>query len=147
MVSLSLNDHSDGQAASSQQSILHQGPQQAGQIRQSRRAPSQNGQIPTGLAQHTEEHLARLLVDSRRATAAQPSPCTSSVPSKRKGQTQSAVPYKEASVVGTAATAGSSVDPAELTDDYGVCVICAEQRQVSFAPAMRLTREFLLRHC
>ena len=45
---------------------------------------------------------------------------------------QSAVPYKkEASAVGTAATAGSSMGPAELTDDYGVCVICAEQRQVS----------------
>ena len=142
VVSLSLNDHSDGQAASSRQSRPQQGQQQAGQVRQSRRAPSQNGQAPTGLAQHTEEHLARLLADSRRATAAQPSPRTSSVPTKRKGQTHSAVPYKkEASAVGTAATAGSSVNPAELNDDYGVCVICAEQRQVGLMPAMRLNRD------
>ena len=57
---------------------------------------------------------------------------------------QSAVPYKkEASVVGmTAATASSSMIPAELTDDYGVCVICAEQRQVIFVPAVRLTTNF-----
>ena len=147
VVSLSLNDHSDGQAASSRQSRPQQGQQQAGHARQSRRAPSQDGQAPAGLAQHTEEHLAKLLADSRRATAAQPSPRTPSVPTKRKGQMQSAAPYKkEASAVGTAATAGSSMDPAELTDDYGVCVICAEQRQVRLMPALLLTRECLLWH-
>ena len=60
---------------------------------------------------------------------------------------QSAVPYKkEASAVGMAAAPSSGMNPAELTDDYGVCVICAEQRQVSFVPAMRLTIEFLLWH-
>ena len=147
VVSLSLNDHPDGRTASSRQSKPQQGQQQAGQLRQSRRPPSQNGQTPIGLAHHTEEHLARLLADSRRATAAQPSPCTSSVPTKRKGQAQSAVPYeREASAAETTATAGSSMTAAELTDNYGVCVICAEQRQVSLMPALLLTRDCLLWH-
>ena len=145
---LSLSDCTDGQVASSRPSTSQQGQEQAGHFRQSRQAPSRSSQSTTGLAHHTEEHLARLLADSRRATAAQHLPCTSLVPTKREGQTQSAVPYKkqEASVVGTSMTAGSSMNPAEPNDDYGTCVICAEQRQVSLLPAVLLKVVCLLWH-
>lgn len=140
IASLSIGGHTDGHAvhsASSMQSRPQGAQRQAGPGRHGPRGMPQNGQHPTVLAHHTEEHLARLLANSRRSTATQPSPQGLSIPAKRKVPAQSAAPKKKeagAADMNEASDSQASTLNSSQGEEHATCVICAEQRQASVLP-------------
>ena len=148
MASLSIENHTDGYAGQTATSKRNE-PQygsQASTARQSMRGGPQQKQHPARLADHTEEHLARLLENSRRAAAMHPSSSRSLLPAKQNRQSRNAFPTKkEAGTDGLNGTGDlqASSNITGQSEEHGACVICAEQRLASFCLHPSLLRDCL----
>ncbi len=159
LTSLSMADHAAGQAGRSAPGMRRArepGRHQTGTGRQSTRAAPQPQQRGAVLAEHTEEHLARLLessqqagtlrlapngtsqqtrlpVQSRRSAPSQRGAHSDPHLAKRGGRSQSGAPQeKDAEPTGYKGEESVQDGTAAAdTEEHGTCVICAEQRQAS----------------
>ena len=148
MASLSIENHTNGYAGQTATSKRNE-PQygsQAGIARQSMRGGPQQKQRSARLADHTEEHLARLQENSRQAAATQPSSSRSLLSAKQRRQSQNAIPTKKEAGTDRLNGTGDLQASSNITgqsEEHGTCVICAEQRLASFYLHPSLLRDCL----